>query len=146
MVEGNSSVNFFDDSFSQKSESKSKNSRKEMKKEAEEASDKKKLKVVKQALIETRQAKEDLEKELNALKTRNRELEKENADTSNKYLRLYDENDKLQEVLQNLQYQLTSGTGAKVRPTQYNFLGRHQVRSELYYLKSRDKGHSVPSA
>ncbi len=85
-----------------------------MKKEAEEASDKKKLKVVKQALIETRQAKEDLEKELNALKTRNRELEKENADTSNKYLRLYDENDKLQEVLQNLQYQLTSGTGAKV--------------------------------
>ncbi len=70
-----------------------------MKKEAEEASDKKKLKVVKQALIETRQAKEDLEKELNALKTRNRELEKENADTSNKYLRLYDENDKLQEVL-----------------------------------------------
>ena len=86
-----------------------------MKKEAEEASDKKKLKVVKQALIETRQAKEDLEKELNALKTRNRELEKENADTSNKYLRLYDENDKLQEVLQNLQYQLTSGTGAKVR-------------------------------
>lgn len=86
-----------------------------MKKEAEEASDKKKLRVIKQALIETRQAKEDLEKELNALKTRNRELEKENADTSNKYLRLYDENDKLQEVLQNLQYQLTSGTGAKVR-------------------------------
>ncbi len=51
---------------------------------------------------------------MNALKARNRELEKENADTSNKYLRLYDENDKLQEVLQNLQYQLTSGTGAKV--------------------------------
>lgn len=47
------------------------------------------------------------------MKARNKELEKENADTSNKYLRLYDENDKLQEVLQNLQYQLTSGTGAK---------------------------------
>lgn len=95
MVEGNSNVNFFDDSFSQKSETKSKNSRKELKREAEEASDKKKLKVIKQALIESRQAKEDLDKELNALKTRNRELEKENADTSNKYLRLYDENDKL---------------------------------------------------
>ena len=99
-----------------------------MKKEAEEASDKKKLKVVKQALIETRQAKEDLEKELNALKTRNRELEKENADTSNKYLRLYDENDKLQEVLQNLQYQLTSGTGAKVRmQTSYLSTGGYRM-------------------
>ena len=101
-MESNSSVNFFDDSFSQKSESKSKSSRKEIKREAEKTSDKKKLQVVKTALIETRAAKEELEKELNALKTRNRELEKENADTSNKYLRLYDENDKLQEVLQNL--------------------------------------------
>ena len=125
-----------------------------MKKEAEEASDKKKLKVVKQALIETRQAKEDLEKELNALKTRNRELEKENADTSNKYLRLYDENDKLQEVLQNLQYQLTSGTGAKVRMQTslsltegeiecLHCLGWHQVWPELYHSKPGDKRHSV---
>ena len=128
-----------------------------MKKEAEEASDKKKLKVVKQALIETRQAKEDLEKELNALKTRNRELEKENADTSNKYLRLYDENDKLQEVLQNLQYQLTSGTGAKVRMqaslplTEGNIeclhcLGWHQVWPELDHSKPGDKRHSVSSS
>jgi len=57
---------------------------------------------VKQALLDARTAKEELEAELTSLKARNRELEKENADTSNKYLRLYDENDKLQEVLQNL--------------------------------------------
>ena len=119
MVEGGS-VNFFDDSFSQKSSTKSKNSKTDLKQKAEEASDKKKLKVVKQALLDARTAKEELEVELTSLKARNRELEKENADTSNKYLRLYDENDKLQEVLQNLQYQLTSGTGAKVSKVYLN--------------------------
>lgn len=50
---------------------------------------------MKQALLDARTAKEELEAELTSLKARNRELEKENADTSNKYLRLYDENDKL---------------------------------------------------
>jgi predicted nuclease with TOPRIM domain len=57
---------------------------------------------MKQALLEIRKEKEELEIQLGSLQKRNKELEKENADTSNKYLRLYDENDKLQEVLQNL--------------------------------------------
>ena len=33
-------------------------------------------------------------------------MEHENAETSNKYLRLYEENDKLAETLQNHQYQV----------------------------------------
>lgn len=55
--------NFFDDSFSQSSKtSKSKASTKErVKKDAEEQSDKKKLKLVKQALLDLRREKEDLE-------------------------------------------------------------------------------------
>jgi hypothetical protein len=50
---------------------------------------------MKQALLEIRKEKEELEIQLGSLQKRNKELEKENADTSNKYLRLYDENDKL---------------------------------------------------
>lgn len=94
------SGNFFDDSFSQQSSTKKeKKPKKDLKKEAEEASDKKKLKVVKQALLDLRKEKEDNELTLNILKTRNKELESQNAETSNKYLKLYDENDRLQELL-----------------------------------------------
>jgi len=57
--------------------------------------DKKKLKVLKTALKEERHAKEELINELQAIKNRNQELEKENDETNNKYLKLYDENDRL---------------------------------------------------
>jgi len=50
---------------------------------------------MKAALIDIRKEKEDLEEQIVSLQNRNKELEKENADTTNKYLRLYDENDKL---------------------------------------------------
>ena len=50
---------------------------------------------MKQALIDFRKEKEELESQISLLTSRNKELEKENADTTNKYLRLYDENDKL---------------------------------------------------
>lgn len=80
-----------------------------------EPSDKKKLKVLKNALKEERLAREELAIEVNALKQRNRELEKEHGEVNNKYLDIYEENDKLQEQIQTLQYKDQSGsTGAKV--------------------------------
>ena len=92
--------NFFDDSFSQKSGPSTKSkSRKEIKEKEEAASDKKKIKILKAALVDERQNKEDMMAELQALKQRNKELELECHETSNKYLRLYDENDKLQEYV-----------------------------------------------
>ena len=51
--------------------------------------------------MDLRKEKEDQEEQLRILKARNTELELEQADTSNKYLKLYDENDKLQELLSN---------------------------------------------
>lgn len=40
------------------------------------------------------------------MKERNRELRKENEVMSNKYLALYDENDKLQELLNTMQFRI----------------------------------------
>lgn len=65
------------------------------KKTAEEISDRKKIKVLKQALKDERAQKAHLDEELNVLKERNREMTKEHETMSNKYLALYDENDKL---------------------------------------------------
>jgi len=60
-------------------------------------------------------AREEQSIELGALKTRNKELESEYEQMNNKYLKLYEENDKLQEDIQTLQYKISSGsTGAKV--------------------------------
>ncbi len=42
------------------------------------------------------------------MKERNRELTKEHETMSNKYLALYDENDKLQELLNTMQYRIQS--------------------------------------
>jgi hypothetical protein len=72
------STNFFDDSFSQKESTKSKSSKKDLKEKTEKDSDKKKLKIVKQALLELRKEKEELAEELQSLRFRNQELEKEN--------------------------------------------------------------------
>lgn len=107
------STNFFDDSQSMaskqsKREKKDKKDKKVMKQEAEEVADKKKLKVMKQALLELRKEKDDLSEQVTSLSERCRELEKDNSDTNNKYMRLYEENDQLQEQLQKHQYTLTS--------------------------------------
>ena len=75
-------------------------------KTAEEVSDRKKIKVLKQALKDERAQKGSLQEELNVLKERNRELSKEHETMSNKYLSLYDENDKLQELLNTMQYKI----------------------------------------
>jgi len=81
----------------------------------EAASDRKKLKVIKTALREERLVREEQTIELNAVKIRNQELEKEYNEINNKYLSIYEENDKLQEQVQTLQYKMSSGsTGAKV--------------------------------
>ena len=64
-------------------------------KTSKEPSDKKKLKVLKTALKEERTAREEQALELNVLKKRNRELEKEFQDSNNKYLEVYEENDRL---------------------------------------------------
>ena len=108
--------NFFDDSFSQKSGTTAKSKNKELRAKEEAASDKKKLKIIKEALKEERRLREEATEQLEALKSRSRELEKECNETSNKYLKLYDENDKLQEYIQSLQYQVSSGGSAKEAP------------------------------
>ena len=66
-----------------------------VKKSAEEISDRKKIKVLKQALKDERNMKSNLQEELQVVKDRNKELTKEHETLSNKYLSLYDENDKL---------------------------------------------------
>lgn len=101
--------NFFDDAFSQKSGPSSKSkTRNEIRKKEEAASEKKKIKVLKEKLIEERAEREQLQNEMIALKARNKELEKECQDSSNKYLRLYEENDKLQEHIQEQQFHMKS--------------------------------------
>jgi len=55
--------------------------------------------LIKQAYIDVRKEKEELEQQLQFQKQRNAELEKDNAETSQKYMRLYEENEKLQETL-----------------------------------------------
>lgn len=65
------------------------------KKTAEELTDRKKIKVLKQAMKDERNAKSVLQEELDVVKERNKELVKEGETMSNKYLALYDENDKL---------------------------------------------------
>ena len=47
-----------------------------------------------------------IQEELDVLKERNRELRQENEVMSNKYLALYDENDKLQELLNTMQFRI----------------------------------------
>ena len=76
--------------------------------------DKKKLKVLKQALKDERNDKQQLNDQIATLTLRNKELAKENESISTKYLSLYDENDRLQEYLQTLQYKIQNGTANKV--------------------------------
>lgn len=76
------------------------------KKTAEELTDRKKIKVLKQAMKDERNEKSVLKEELNVVKERNKELVKEHETMSNKYLALYDENDKLQELLNTMQYRI----------------------------------------
>ena len=76
------------------------------KKTAEEVSDRKKIKVLRQAMKDERAQKAAIQEELDVLKERNRELSKEHETMSNKYLALYDENDKLQELLNTMQYRI----------------------------------------
>ena len=76
--------------------------------------DKKKLKVLKQALKDERNDKQQLNDQIATLTLRNKELAKENESLSTKYLSLYDENDRLQEYLQTLQYKIQNGTANKV--------------------------------
>ena len=97
-------ANFFDEEFSMKSkevtQASTSQSRKELRDKEEATNDKKKLKVLKAALVEERAAKEDTLAEFSAMKQRLKELEQENHETSTKYLKLYEENDRLQEQLQ----------------------------------------------
>jgi len=87
-------------------------------KPVKDASDRKKLKVLKNALREERSAREEQTLEITALKQRNAELEKEYNEINNKYLEVYEENDKLQEQILMLQQQTSGGTGqAKVSPS-----------------------------
>ena len=53
-----------------------------------------------------RTSKAVIQEELEVMKERNRELRQENETMSNKYLKLYDENDKLQELLNTMQFRL----------------------------------------
>ena len=76
------------------------------KKTSEEINDRKKIKVLKQALKDERAQKCSLQEELDVVKERNKELVKEHETMSNKYLALYDENDKLQELLNTMQYRI----------------------------------------
>lgn len=78
------------------------------KRSAQEINDRKKIKVLKQALKDERNQKSSFSEELDVVKERNRELTKEFDTMSNKYLALYDENDKLQELLNNMQYRIQS--------------------------------------
>ena len=71
-----------------------------------EVNDRKKIKVLKQALKDERAQKGSLQEELDVVKERNKELVKEHEVMSNKYLALYDENDKLQELLNTMQYRI----------------------------------------
>ena len=74
---------------------------------------KKKLTVLKKALLDERSAREDLQGENQFLKKKQAEIEEENNATNDKYLKLYDENDRLSEQLQELQAKITQGsTGA----------------------------------
>ena len=66
-----------------------------VKKSTEEISDRKKIKVLKQAMKDERAGKAVVQKELDVVKERMKELRRENEVMSNKYLALYDENDKL---------------------------------------------------
>ena len=107
--------NFFDDQFSQNSGN-SKHSKEKAKskgQQEDEVADKVKIKVLKEALKQDRLVKDEQAAKLEALQKRNKELEKECTETTTKYLKLYDENDKLQEFIQGLQCRVTSGTGAK---------------------------------
>ena len=61
---------------------------------------------MKQALKDERNQKAQLKEELDVLRERNREVTKEHETMSNKYLALYDENDKLQELLNTMQYRI----------------------------------------
>ena len=76
------------------------------KKTAEEISDRKKIKVLKQAMKDERAGKAVIQEELDVVKERNKELRKENEVMSNKYLALYDENDKSQELLKTMQFRI----------------------------------------
>jgi len=76
------------------------------KKTAEEVSDRKKIKVLKKAMQDERAQKAQLKEELEVMRERNRELTKEHETMSNKYLALYDENDKLQELLNTMQFRI----------------------------------------
>ena len=58
---------------------------------------KKKLTVLKKALLDERSARDELQKENDFLKKKQAEIEEENNATNDKYLKLYDENDRLSE-------------------------------------------------
>lgn len=79
-----------------------------VKRSAQEVTDRKKIKVLKQALKDERNSKQSLQEELDVVKLRNRELAKENESMSNKYLAMYEENDKLQELLSSLKSKIQS--------------------------------------
>lgn len=64
--------------------------------------------MLKQALKDERALKVALEEDIKTLTERNKELTKENESMSNKYLGLYDENDKLNEMLVDLKYRIES--------------------------------------
>ena len=70
------------------------------------AQDKKKLKVLKEALKDAKACQQDTEKQLEKLITRNLVLEKEMQEKDNKYIDLYDENNQMHEDMLELQEQL----------------------------------------
>lgn len=65
--------------------------------------------MLKKALKDERKQKEEFKKDAEHLKKRNDELEKENEANQERYLKLYDENDKLSELIQTLQHKLANG-------------------------------------
>ena len=81
-------------------------------KKKSDADAKKKLKVIKAALMDERKARTQVAEALESLTKRHQELEAEYEVTNNKYLELYEQNDKLSENLQMLQYRLSSSGGS----------------------------------
>ena len=134
--------NFFDDQYSQNSgnskHSKEKTKR-DVKPQDDDVSDKVKIKVLKEALKQDRLVKDEQTIKLDALQKRNKELEKECSETTTKYLKLYDENDKLQEFIQGLQCRVTSGTGAKVRTIFNQRQEASEAKLDLSFMQGTDK-------
>ena len=104
------------------------------KKKESDTGDRKKLKVLKQALKDERAAKHALEEENKTMQERIKEQQGENEKLSTKYLALYDENDKLQEMLVSLKYKIES---SKAVSELYSSIIAHILMTESLCLEQQ---------